>query len=345
MNILLTSVGRRVALLKEFRQSMRQSNIAGKIIATDLKTTAPASFLADVSELVPRIDDPLYIDRTLDVCLRHNVDLLIPLIDTELHLLSLHRQKFSDIGVELLVSSSATNEICFDKKKTSQFFQACGVKTPKIYAIDEVEQHHLPLIVKPTSGSSSVGVHRVVERRELEFFNSYVKNAIIQELIVGEEYTIDVLVDLDGKAISIVPRLRMETRAGEVSKGKTVKNPALIAAAKHVVESLPGVVGCITVQCFLQSNGDIFFIEINPRFGGGYPLAYQAGADFPSWLMQLFNGEHPQVAIDEWEDNLVMLRYDDAIFVKNNEIQPNNFDLQRWDIKATPPALTVARQT
>lgn len=342
MNILLTSVGRRVALLKEFRQSMRTSNLMGKIVATDLKKSAPASFLADAFELVPRIDDPLYVESLIEVCTRHQIDLLIPLIDTELCLLSLHRQRFSDLGVKLLVSSTATNEICYDKKQTSKFFQAIGVNTPKIYELSEVEEWHFPLLVKPASGSSSVGVYRVSDRKELEFFTSYVKDAIIQELIVGEEYTIDVLVDLDGKALSIVPRLRIETRAGETSKGMTVKNPDLIAAAKHVVESLPGAIGCITVQCFLQSNGDISSIEINPRFGGGYPLSYQAGADFPSWILQLLNGKRPDVSIDQWEDNLVMLRYDDAVFVKNNYSHSHNFDLQRWDIKAKPE-LNIAR--
>jgi carbamoyl-phosphate synthase large subunit len=343
MNILLTSIGRRVALLKAFRQSMRQSNISGKLVATDLKTTAPAAFLADASELVPRIDDPLYIDSLLDICSRYNIDLLIPLIDTELLLLSKYRQKFTELGVKLLVSSIATNDICFDKNKTSQFFIKSGVKTPKIYQLDEVEEWHYPLIVKPASGSSSVGVHRVGNRHELEFFSSYVKDAIVQELIVGEEYTIDVLLDLNGKALSIVPRLRMETRAGEVSKGRTTNHPALIAAAKQVAESLPGAVGCITIQCFVRTNGDIYFIEINPRFGGGYPLSYQAGADFPSWIMQLINGERPQIAIDDWEDNLVMLRYDDAIFVKNNEIESNKFDLHRWDIKAKPERTVVRK--
>jgi carbamoyl-phosphate synthase large subunit len=341
MNILLTSVGRRVTLLQEFRQSMRRSNITGKIVATDLKPHAPAAFLADVSELVPRVNDPKYIDSLLKICVRHKIDLLIPLIDTELQLLALHRQRFSDIGVTLIVSSLATNEICADKAKTGQFFQEIGVLTPKIYNTSEIQDLDFPVILKPSSGSSSVGVHRINNRAELEFFTSYVKDAIVQELIVGEEYTIDALVDFEGKAISIVPRLRIETRAGEISKGLTVKNPALIAAAKHVVESLPGAIGCITVQCFLQSNGNIFFIEINPRFGGGYPLAYQAGADFPSWIMQLFNGETPQIKIDGWEENLVMLRYDDAVFVKNDDIQSPKLDIQHLGVKVRENLVTV----
>ncbi len=320
MNILLTSVGRRVELLKAFRRSMCQFNISGQIIAVDSKQNAPACLLADTAELVPKINDPTYIDSLLDICTRHEIDLLIPLIDTELQILSLHQQQFRDRGVTLLISSVATNEICHSKKKTSIFFEKIGVKTPKIYKLDEVTELDLPLILKPDTGSSSVGLYYIQNQVELKFFSNYVEDPIIQELITGEEYTIDILVDFQGKAISIVPRLRIETRAGEISKGITVKNPALLAAAKQVVESLPGAIGCITIQCFLQSDGQIVFIEINPRFGGGYPLSYRAGADFPSWLMQLYMGEYPKVAIDEWEDGLAMLRYDDAIFVKANEI-------------------------
>jgi carbamoyl-phosphate synthase large subunit len=319
MNILLTSVGRRVELLKAFRQSMYRSNISGQIVTADLKNNAPASFLADQAELVPRIDDPHYIERLLEICDRHKIDLLIPLIDTELHLLSLHQQQFTDRRVTVLISSTLANEICYSKQNTSLFFQEIGVKTPKIYKLSEVKDLDFPLIIKPNTGSSSVGVYLVKNRTELNFFANYVEDAIIQELISGEEYTIDVLVDFQGQVISAVPRLRIETRAGEISKGRTVKNPALIAAAKYVVESLPGAVGCITVQCFLQPDGEIVFIEINPRFGGGYPLSYRAGADFPLWLLQLCTGKYPQVAIDQWEDGLSMLRYDDAIFVQANQ--------------------------
>jgi carbamoyl-phosphate synthase large subunit len=335
MNILLTSVGRRVELLKAFRQSMYRSNIPGRIITADLKRNAPAAFLADTAELVPRIDDPRYVERLLDLCDRHQIDLLIPLIDTELQLLSLHHQQFRDRGVKVLISSPATNQICFGKKSTSVFFERIGVKTPKVYKLTEVTDRDFPLIVKPNTGSSSVGVYCVKNQLELDFFTNYVEDPIIQSLIIGEEYTIDVLVDFHGKVMSIVPRLRIETRAGEISKGMTVKNPALIAAAKQVVEVLPGAIGCITVQCFLQPDGEIIFIEINPRFGGGYPLSYRAGADFPSWILQLAIGKNPQVAIDDWEDGLVMLRYDDAIFVKSDQISSATEKLRNFELVAS----------
>ncbi len=214
MNILLTSVGRRVELLKAFRESMYRSNITGKIITTDLKRNAPAAFLADTAELVPRIDDPNYIDRLLDICDRHQIDLLIPLIDTELDLLSLHEQRFRDRGVTVLISSAAVNDICHSKKRTGLFFQTIGVKTPKIYQLSEVKDRDFPVIIKPNKGSASIGVYRIQNRTELNFFANYVEDPIIQELISGEEYTIDILVNFQGKVISIVPSLRLETIAG-----------------------------------------------------------------------------------------------------------------------------------
>jgi carbamoyl-phosphate synthase large subunit len=131
---------------------------------------------------------------------------------------------------------------------------------------------------------------------------------------------LDVLIDFDGKTRCVVPRLRIETRAGEVSKGMTVKHPGIIAAGKKVAEALPGPVGCITVQCFLTMSGDIVFIEINPRFGGGCPLSFAAGADFPKWIIQMVRGEIPDIRLDGWQDGLVMLRYDEGIFVDKKDI-------------------------
>jgi len=127
-------------------------------------------------------------------------------------------------------------------------------------------------------------------------------------------------VDFQGKVRSVVPRLRIETRAGEISKGITAKNLALIEAGKKVAESLPGAIGCITVQCFLLASGEIKFIEINPRFGGGFPLAFQASANFPLWIMEMVLGKNLEIKIDDWQDGVVMLRYDEAIFVTKEMI-------------------------
>jgi len=166
-----------------------------------------------------------------------------------------------------------------------------------------------------------VGVTKITNPKELNFFREYIEEPILQELVVGDEYTIDVLADFNGTVCSIVPRLRIETRAGEVSKGMTVKNPAIMAATMKVVEALPGALGCITVQCFLTRGGEIKFIEINPRFGGGFPLSIQAGADFPRWIIEMMLGNEVRIAIDSWQDGVVMLRYDDAVFMSKEMIE------------------------
>ena len=138
---------------------------------------------------------------------------------------------------------------------------------------------------------------------------------MVQEFIEGQEYTVDVLVDFDGRVRCVVPRLRMEVRTGEVSKAQTVRCPEVIEQSKRLVETLGAGPGIITIQCFLTTDGNIKFIEINPRFGGGVPLSIRAGADFPRWILQLWLGDSPRIRQDVWQDGLVMLRYDDAIWM------------------------------
>jgi len=323
-NILFTSVGRRVSLIRHFKETLQSLGFSGGIFATDLQKNAPALFVADIGEMVPRVTDPNYICILKDICQRHSIDLVVPLIDTELHLLAPHRAEFAHMGVTLLVSSTDVSNICFDKRHTGEFFHSIGVKTPAILDPETIladPDARYPYLLKPATGSCSVGVTKINSPNELEFFRKYVPDPIVQELIQGQEYTLDILVDFAGKARSVVPRLRIETRAGEVSKGLTVKNPAIIEAGRHVAESLPGALGCITAQCFLTPDGEIVFIEINPRFGGGFPLSAAAGADFPRWIIEMMLNTYKDRPIDDWQDNLAMLRYDEGIFVDGELIQ------------------------
>ena len=323
-NILFPSAGRRVSLLRLFRKALGDLGLSGKLVTTDLRKDAPAPYVADFREQVPRVTDPAYIDTLLEICRKREINLLVPTIDTELHLLAPHREKFAALGTTLLVSASEVNHICLDKSRTAEFFRSAGVRSPCIYDPQSLlsdPQTSYPLLVKPADGSSSVGVYKVRSPRELEFFIDYVPNAIVQEFISGQEYTLDVLVDFAGTVRSVVPRLRIETRSGEVSKGMTVKNSAIIAAGKKLVEALPGAFGCITVQCFLTPQGDIVFFEINPRFGGGFPLSAEAGANFPRWIIEMILGKNPHIELDGWRDGVVMLRYDEAIFVSREMIE------------------------
>ncbi|NRF90518.1 ATP-grasp domain-containing protein [Paenibacillus frigoriresistens] len=319
MNILFTSSGRRLSLLQQFRKVFVQHNISGSIMTADLKQTAPTAFFSDKHFIVPRVTDPNYIPKLLQICQKEKIDIIIPLIDTELVIFSENQHVFEEIGVKLLVSSKKLNEIACDKTMSYKFFQDRNIPTPKVLSDDEInnKQYQFPLLIKPLDGSSSVGVTKINNEKELFFFKDYIPNAMVQEFVTGTEYTVDVMVDFDGNIKTVVPRLRLETRAGEVSKGVTKKDNDIITAVQQVVKSLPGPVGCITLQCFKKENGEITFIEINPRFGGGIPLSIEAGANFPLWVLQICSGETFSEEDYNWRENLTMLRYDEAIFTES----------------------------
>ncbi|GGD73310.1 ATP-grasp domain-containing protein [Paenibacillus nasutitermitis] len=319
LNILFTSSGRRVSLIRKFKEAYARHGIQGKVVTADIKPSAPAAFAGDRHALVPRVTDPRYVDALLELCKEERIHLVIPLIDTELVLLAAHKALFEQHQIRLLLSSIELNELASDKLKTFAFFNANGIRTPKVYSEEEIrlKQFVFPLLIKPRRGSSSQGVTIIRNERELDFFKDYIPEAMVQELVSGEEYTVDVMLDFHGAVKAIVPRLRMETRAGEVSKGVTRKDESVIRAVRQVVSALPGPVGCITLQCFKQTSGEITFIEINPRFGGGIPLAIEAGADFPLWTLMLGRGERFSGERDDsWDEDLTMLRYDDAFFTK-----------------------------
>jgi carbamoyl-phosphate synthase large subunit len=323
-NILFTSSGRRVALLQHFKRTLELLNVEGSVITTDLKKHAPTAFVSDRHVLVPRVSAPDYIATLLDICRKYSISLLIPLIDTELLLLSENSHLFAAMGVKVLVCSPEANRICRNKNDTAGFFAANGFGTAEVLSVEQIfsaEQTQYPYLIKPFDGSCSIGVTKVQSREELVFFSKYVKNPLLQEYIEGEEYTVDVLVDFAGKVRCVVPRLRMETRAGEVSKGMTVKDAAIIETTKAVAETLPGALGCLTIQCFKTKDGQLKYIEINPRFGGGFPLSIAAGADFPKWIIEMLLGRQPEIALDGWQDGTVMLRYDEAIFTTRDAIQ------------------------
>jgi carbamoyl-phosphate synthase large subunit len=326
-NILFTSAGRRVSLIKHFRKSLLQMGVEGKLITADMNRHAPAAFVSDLHVLVPKVTDDGYIDKLIDICKEQQIRLLIPLVDTELQLLANRKKQFEQLGVTLLVCSPEVNEICFDKRNTYQFFRDIRVNTPKVLDPELLlndPNSKYPFFLKPATGSSSKGATIIHNARELDFFKDYIADAIIQENIEGEEFTLDVLVDFQEKVRCVVPRKRIETRAGEVSKGMTVKHAEIMAKGKEVVEKLPGAFGCVTVQCFLTASDEIFFIEINPRFGGGFPLSINAGADFPRWIVEMVLGIEGDAERD-WKDGVVMLRYDDEIIVSKEMIYDQSY--------------------
>jgi carbamoyl-phosphate synthase large subunit len=319
INILFTSSGKRVSLIKKFRETFFEQKLAGKIITADIKSNAPTAFFSEKHYLVSRVTEKNYLNELISICQLEKIKIIIPLIDTELELLSNNRDLFNNIGVDLLVSSCKLNEIASNKTKTYNFFIENNISTPKVYSAREMhrKEYNFPLIIKPINGSSSEGVVKIKNQKELEFFIDYIPNAMVQEYVNGDEYTVDVMLDLKGNIKTIVPRQRLETRSGEVSKGVTKKDFHIIREVEKVVKKLPGAIGCITIQCFKKVDGEITFIEINPRFGGGIPLSIEAGANFPLWIIEMYSGNSFKEHDFSWKENLTMLRFDEAIFTES----------------------------
>ena len=324
LNILFAAAGRRVSLLRSFRQAMNDLGLEGNIFAADAGLSAPSSFVADEKVLVPRVDSPDYIPSIMSICKEHKISLVISLIDTDLTLLSQHKAEFAVENITVLVCDEATNIICFDKLSSFEFFTTNNINTPDVLSEDEVEKlmaSDLPVMIKPWDGSCSIGVNIVNTLGELVFYKENTHHAMVQRLIKGDEYTCDVYVDFTGRVRCVVPRKRLETRAGEVSKGLTVNDSAVISAVIDCMNKLPHAVGCMTVQCFKQPDGRVLFIEINPRFGGGHPLSIHAGANFPKWILQELTQGECDASFDSWQDDLAMLRFDDEIIVNGSDIR------------------------
>jgi carbamoyl-phosphate synthase large subunit len=322
LNILFTCIGRRVSLLKSFRHAARQLKVTASVFGTDTSELSSALQLCDRGFSVKPITHSGYIKQLLSITKTYKVKLLVPTVDLDLKLLSQNRSKFSALGCRVLVSPPEVIDICQDKRKTYRFLVKNGFETPLTMSIRSAlsKQNaqgnlHWPCFLKPWDGYASRGNAVVKNRQELLFFAKRIPNAICQEFIEGTEYTCDVYVDFNMKVRCVLPRRRIETRAGEVSKGQVNKHPRIICESARLVETLGAGPGVVTLQLFLTPGDKIKFIEINPRFGGGVPLSIKAGANFPKWILQELLGEKPNIHFDGFKDNLIMLRYDSEIWL------------------------------
>ncbi|MBN2445547.1 MAG: ATP-grasp domain-containing protein [Phycisphaerae bacterium] len=323
MTIVVTCAGRRVELLQAFRRAARRLGIALRIVALDSVATAPALFVADEPVLVPAVDHPTYIPVLRELVRHHKAQVLIPTTDTDLPIISEHRDEFTRLHCTPLIAPPEIIKICRDKTLTFEFLATHGVDTPTTYTPEQIRavaSPTFPLFIKPRTGSASHSVQKLNDRADLDYYLTRVEDPIVQEFVAGHEHTLDVYVGLTGEVRCVVPRRRLQVRSGEVSKGLTVKDQEIMRAGKRVVEAFgPTMRGIVTLQCIVTSEGRIRFIEINPRFGGGAPLAIAAGADFPAWILQELRGESPEIAFDGWQDRLCMFRYDWAVFVPEEE--------------------------
>ncbi len=323
-NILLSSAGHRVERVNILRATLAELGLAGKIVATDLSHLSAALQTADVAEIAPRCTSPDFIPTLLDICRRHEIKLVIPGIDTELPMLAAAREQFAAAGVTALISSPETIAIGADKWRTHRWLVEHVFPTVRQATVAEAlgDPHAwpFPMIVKPTAGSASVGVATVHNRDELQF-HTRSGDFIVQTIATGAEYTVDVLVNRAGKCVCAIPRKRIEVRSGEVFKGVTARRADLIDLATRIAESLPGAFGPLNVQMFAdETTGDLRVIEINPRFGGGFPLAWHAGGKFPQWIVQEILGLPSTASQSSWRDGLVMMRHYAAVFIDSTAV-------------------------
>ncbi len=324
IRVLFCCAGRRVELIDAFCRAA--TSIGRKLVAfgTDRSWLAPAMHLVDHGLLTPAIEDPGYIDFLLNLVKKRSIHLLVPLIDSDLLKLSLAREQFARLGCTVLISSPRVVAVCRDKLLSFQHLVKSGIPTPKTWSLDEalrLRKPRFPLYIKPRAGSAARGHYLCDDRPSLDLLARRVTDAIVQEYVHGREYTLDAYAGFEGRPLCIVPRLRIEVRTGEVSKGRTERNKAVMAVGAKVVKSLADCVGVITIQCIQSTDGAVRVIEINPRVGGGIPLAISAGADFPRWILSTLSGRPATIRSNAFEDGLYMLRYDEAVLCRGDKMR------------------------
>ena len=319
-NILITSAGKRVVLVQIFQKTLKELGLDAKVYTTDMKPgMAPAGVVSDKCFRVSRCTADGYIDELLQICKEENVGVIIPTIDTELLILSKNKSRFDENGVQLALSDIEFIKICRDKRLTETYLKELGIPVPK-----SVDKYHpvFPMFAKPYDGSLSTNIHIIKDESELTKAILNDPKLLFMEYIDKQEYkefTVDMYYGKDSRVKGIVPRERIEIRAGEINKGITRKN-YIFEFLKERMDTLPGVRGCICLQLFYrEKDNDIKGIEINPRFGGGFPLSYYAKANFAEYLIRDYlQGKNVDYS-DEWLDKTLMLRYDNDVIVYDAE--------------------------
>jgi len=322
MNVLITSAGRRTSLLQAFKKAT--ASRSGKLWASDIDGIAPTLYMADEAIRSPRVSDESYIEFLLALVEKNNIRLIVPTIDTELPKLSQNEKLFNDIGCILATSDFNLVDICQDKWKTVQVFSNMGIRVPESWLPEKYDNTPEILFVKPRNGSASVNTHKVT-KNQLPNILQQVPDAIIQEYLPYDEITVDALMDFSGNLVHYVLRKRIRTIGGESIQGITISDelyrPFLINLFNQI--GLLGGRGPLTVQLFLGKEGPILS-EINPRFGGGFPLGLAAGGIYPEWLLQMIEGQTVSSRVGEYKTGIYMTRYYSEIIT----------DHPLWDISS-----------
>lgn len=319
MNILITSVGTRNKIVQYFKKEFKS---IGKVVVTDMSELAPAIYEADKFYIVPRIDDDKYIDKLLKICEKEKIDCLFSLIDPELSLISKNKDKFLNIGVTPLISDYEQVELAFDKYKMYEYLAENGYKAAKSYIDKEkfykdLEEGKIdfPVFIKPVKGSASINISKVNSKEEVELLFKLYDNLIIQEFLDGQEIGADVYIDpILKKVVSIFTKEKIKMRAGETDKARSFKDKKLFDLICDLVEKI-GYKYMIDMDIF-KINGEYYISEINPRFGGGYPHAYESGTNFPKLIVNSMNDIENKEQIGNYEEDIYMMKYNEIKIIK-----------------------------
>lgn len=323
MNYLMLSVGRRGELLKDFRKSISADS---RIIATDLSPYAPALYMADKQYLVPRIDDPTYIDTILAICKKEQINAVTTFIDPEIEILANNRDKFEALGVEVLAPYAETAKLCFNKYLMFQHLMANGIPTVMTWgALEEFDEAYkaekvsFPVFVKPRTGSGSVGARKVCSYEILAESMKEDPSLIIQEFMDCMDLDADVYIDtITHEAVAAFSKKKIETRIGGASKTVSFKDEKLFEFIAKIVKTLK-FNGPVDMDFFYR-DGQYYLSEVNPRFGGAYLHAYGAGVDFIKLIENNLNGIANKPNFGSYEKGVVMMMYDSVVIKKQEEL-------------------------
>ncbi len=307
--VLFTCAGQRVDIVTAFRRA------GATTLAVDVSELAPALYHADRRALVPRVDDPGYVDALRALVELHEVRLVVPLADLDHLLLAEQRDR---LGALVLLPGPETIRLCEDKYRAHEFFDARGIPTPPTWLPGELPGAlEFPVLVKPRRGFASKHIFRADDRAELDFFLARTsEDSMVQAVCRGEEFSIDVFCDLDARCLNAVPRTMIESKGGESIKGMTIQDSELIGHGRRVAEEL-GIVGPANVQCFREPDGSLPVTDVNPRFGGAFPLPTAAGSRYPELALALANGEQPEPRLGDFRAGVVMTRFFSEVVLRD----------------------------
>ena len=338
MNVMLTCAGRRCHTISAFKSAMRDG---GRVLACDSSPDAPALQEADRAFVVPRVEEDGYIEALLRICAEHQVGLLVPAFEIELPLLAAHRARFAAVGTLPLVSSKTVIDTCYDKLESARFLTGCGLPAPRTFdtlaaARDALARGDLtfPLVVKPRWGVSSIGTEFPEDEEELELAYRLVKKRLartfladisatdpehcilIQEQLSGTEYGLDVVNDLAGRHVVTFAKRKLRMWAGQTDRAETVHDDSLAQLGRRIGENL-GHIGVLDCDVFVTAGG-CHVIDMNPRFGGGYPFSHVAGADLPAALMAWADGEAADPGWLTIEPDMMISRADTFVVMERD---------------------------